>query len=148
MNEKPTNNALNKIRQEWKYVNLKDRPWGVWITQHEPIAETVTDGILYLSPITRAWFLADNEVKERNVWEFCRFITVQGVQPWCSKLGRESTGIFSGGTHEIGLAAFAQYEGRHDLYLEMIWGGRNGRGMRVFFTEQFDERYIKELWIA
>jgi hypothetical protein len=149
MDEKITAFALRRILQEWKALPKEAPPWGVWITQHAPILETITDGVTSVSPIERAWFLSTKGLEQRNAWEFFRMMVIQGEQPWCSKAFKEKSAIRSGTKmHEIGLAAFAQYRDSRNLYLETQWGGLYGAGWCIRFTDEFGEFESKRLWIS
>ena len=78
---------------------------------------------------------------------FSRFYTVHGLQPWCGRMIREKDTIF-GRVHEIGLAAFAEYRGTNDVYLETIWGNLHGRGGRYTADERGNLKLVGPRWVS
>lgn len=96
----------------------------------------------------RAWFLDKNGMGERSVWEFRRFIVVHFEQPWCGRIWEEPSIPINTKRYEIGMAAFAQYEGGSDVYLDWVWGGLFGRGWRVKFGEDGVAVDYHALWIS
>jgi hypothetical protein len=121
----------------------------VWLRYYAPFAADVRDlSDIKLAPPLQAWFLDKSGLDERSVWEFQRFAVTHGVQPWCGRILKETSLPISTGPHEIGLAAFAEYEDSTDVYLDWIWGGLWGRGWRIKLGADGEPVDYEDLWIS
>jgi hypothetical protein len=138
---------LNEIVTEWKTLPNKFRPWGVWIRLYPPIPPMSDPNLCILSLPNKVWFLDNNGLYQHSIWEFQRFIVVHGFQPWCLLTTKERTKVF-GDPHEIGLVAFAHYDKSNDIYLEKIWGGRYGRGLRIIVDSSDSIINYNDLWVS
>jgi hypothetical protein len=87
------------------------------------------------TPLLHAWFITSEGVSRDATCSFQRYQVINIDQPWCSKISREKQPAIGKVHHSIALAAFAQYEGTNEFYLETIWGGTSGRGTRVQVVE-------------
>jgi hypothetical protein len=140
--------ALSRIQTEWKNLTPESQPWGVWVRQYMPIPNGFDGGGECPSPFVRAWFINQTGISPRNYWEYRRMSAVQFEKLWCKKTDNWERTIWSTrGRHEIGLAGFAEYENSNDIYLETIWGGLFGRGMRITLSDGV-EVASKNLWLS
>ena len=144
MDQEIQDQALHYVAAAWMGLPKRRRPPCLWVHLHEPVA-AFADGLT--TPLLAAWFLDANELRRRNLWEFVRFWVVHHDQPWCGRMQGEPSRIF-GDPHEIGLAGFAQCQGTADVYLEVSWGGRDGRGVLLMTDDRGKLQEKAEVWVS
>ena len=148
MEEHVRQNLLQLITTEWESLSAEVRPRGVWIRQYAPIPIGAEREIDYSSLPLQTWFLDRRGIRKRSAWEFKRLQVVHLEQPWCKKVNKERSALWTPGRHEIGFVAFAEYENSSDVYIETIWAGLYGNGFRIKLDENGKVIYRSELWIA
>lgn len=138
---------LTDILQQWRFLAERSQPWGVWIRQYPPLRAQDCD-IPKGSWPEQVWFADEHGLHPRSIWAWRRFVAVHSEQPWCRRAWQEpAIGVF-GNPHRIGVAGFAPYVDSADLYLETIWGGTFGQGLRVNLAEDGSVRIHSVLWLA
>src|SRR5258708_21845083 len=110
---------LDTVDQQWRDLPPDQRPQGVWICYHEPLPPEAVDRIT--TPLREVWFLDAQGLRSGDPWAFLRFFTVHNLRPWNARTVPVKYQIFAR-AHEIGIAAFASYDGTKDVYLETVWG--------------------------
>lgn len=138
------------IRQEWKAIPDAEKPWGVWITRHAPLAAATNNPSLQQAPLLQAWFLQEDMEwpHKRSIWAFTRFWMMHFEQPWDVARCASPDPRFSARCYPLGLAAFAPYSDSQDICLETLWGGRWGLGRRLTLTLDGVIERAQLLWIA
>ncbi|MFL6658690.1 MAG: hypothetical protein ACJ8GW_11495 [Massilia sp.] len=142
--------CLHEIERLWRLEPSDKRPEMVWIGEHEAVAP---DSDTAHSDVRHAWLMDDYGVHRREAHDFVRFLAIHGDKPWATGMTKpRSTGVFhtrNGDGHIIGMASFAPIMGSELVYLEYIWGGRNGRGSRVRVVPQKQGlEYVENVWIS
>lgn len=118
---------LDRVRQEWIALG-PSRPAGVWIREYRPLGPD-QNGVDDREMPVAAWYLDESGTHERTPWAWARLHLLHFDQPWRAGIASPpSAPVFSGGTWELGLAAFASYVGGERYYLEVLWGDRYGSG--------------------
>lgn len=135
---------LHHVVDAWRNRDSAHRPYALWIRQHDPLP--IYGGYLE-TPLRVVWLLDERGLRQRSVWDYARFYAVQCDRLWCSSIWPEPNPIF-GRVHEIGWAAFAQYAGTDDYYLEIVWGGLDGEGHRVTIDHSGLLHHGGSLWRA
>lgn len=139
--------CLSEIEKRWQQTPESRRPWGIWISHHQPIerelAQSHTD-------VISAWFLSNKGIRQRNVWDYVRFRLVQSGQFWCSKtVQSEPSPVLGGiGCHEIGLASFAQVKNEPMVYLDFVFGGLDGWGCLYQVQPSGEITFDSKIWVA
>jgi hypothetical protein len=82
-----------------------------------------------------------------GAWLFVRWWTAQIERPWRAPSGDVWEAAFTRPRHRIAWAAFAEYAGTNELYLETVWGGTWARGQRVVVRSGGVE-VVSDLWMA
>lgn len=139
------------IRDEWIAIPSRFMPpWGVWITQHPPLPPDARDIPNLTYSIQRAWFMQapDRAPQPRSVWEYIRLVIVHFEQPWNAFDIPVPDERFQGPCYPIGFAHFAPFIDSQDLCLEIVWGGRWGRGRRLRQTTPDVLTPIQEFWVS
>jgi hypothetical protein len=145
--------CLEYIAAEWRELKpLVSRdgptlppPWGVWVRQYEPISPRLTVVDDRSCSLGRVWFLDERGVRERDPWEYARFIVVNWYRPWAVGQSAPQVAIW-GPLHEIGLAAFAEYAGGDTIYRETQWGTRFGQGCEMRACLRGGLEIVRTLW--
>jgi hypothetical protein len=140
--------SLSIIRSIWQRLPDERRPWGVWISYHEPIAVSAerTD-----TNVISAWFLTSCGITRENPWDYVRFRVIHSSYFWCSKMSRTERSPIFGGVHEmheIGLASFAQIDNQPLIYLGYMWGGTYGRGDRYRIDSSNKLIFDTRVWVS
>ncbi len=117
--------CLAEIYRIWAKSSEDSRPWGVWISYHQPILSSHHSAD---TDVIAAWFLSNEKIAAKSPWDYVRYRVVQSGQVWCTQTIPPPNAIYSTGVHEIGLASFAQVEQQPIIYLDYIFGGRLGGG--------------------
>src|SRR5579871_5785076 len=132
---------LSHIAAQWRTLRpLRSTPdhhppWGVWIQQYAPITADEDPSSVSFEwvklRLRAVWFLDDRGMQPHQPSEYLRFIAVLRIQPWCTLVPKLPSRVYGVPYHQIGQAAFAEYDDNPDIYLHVIWGGRFGCGWRV-----------------
>ncbi len=147
--------CIQYITDEWRKLRplkLRDEPpipppWGVWIRLYDPVSPRVNAIDDRRNVLRKAWFLDAQGAQERDPWVYARFITVNGYRPWASgRVEPVRPEALWGRYHQIGLAAFAEFDEADAIYLEMQWGTLFGHGYRMIVDEKGVLRIEKNLW--
>jgi hypothetical protein len=119
----------------WESVKAKPEPdldskRQVWICQHHSVPMNFDTEIN--SAVTKAWFLSNAGVEEKNLNEFSRFAAMHiTLSWWKGGFIPPRSGIFERGKHTFGLVRFAFLQNTKKIMLEMNWSGLNGCGYTV-----------------
>jgi hypothetical protein len=139
---------LELITEEWESLSERFKPMaGVWIRQYAPMPlelDEVNDQTMFPHAV---WFLDETGLRQESIWKWRRFLVIHWQQPWCSRVGKEPSGIF-GHPHEIGLTAFAPYLESDRFYVEMQWGGRFGSGWQVVVNDYGRAQRKLKTWVS
>ena len=138
---------LTEILQQWLSLAERSRPWGMWIRQYPPLQPQDHDIPKDAWP-EQVWFVDEHGLRPQSIWAWRRFVAVHSEQPWCTRAWKEPAIGVLGNPHRIGLAGFAPYAESADLYLETIWGGTFGQGLRVNLAEEGQVRIQSVLWLS
>lgn len=118
--------CLSLISEEWTSLPEASRPPDVWIAQRQSYR---TERDLGEMPVSAVWHLDHDGLVRRRVGDFIRFLSIHAGAAWYrGALSPPRAAIFRAGTHEIGLANFAEVPTTGQIYIETIWGGLNGTG--------------------
>lgn len=151
------------IRDEWCEVRAcawaqtvahrEPWPWGVWICLHDPLPPGAQAA---RTPVRVVWFLDDDGLRRRSLWEFLHFWTVQieragGVPGYAPARAVGARAINDADARSpvfrIGRVAFAEYDGTDEIYLETNWGGLWAQGQRLTVRDGA-LRVMGDLWRA
>jgi hypothetical protein len=136
---------LERVVGDWQSLAPGMQPWGMWIALYAPLPVDADTLDRTASRALRAWFLDARGLQPRGTLEYERFWIIHFEQPWCRRPYPEPGEILGAQTYPIGLAAFAAYSDTMDVYLQVEYGARFGRGYRV--TVDGDQRRAeRELW--
>src|SRR5207302_8005031 len=101
MDTRAEHTILRYIEREWRSLSPDMQPWGMWLTLHGPLPEAADKLDRESSPARQAWFLDENGLRPRSVWEYRRFWAVHFLQPWCSWAFGEPDTMFTSRRHAI-----------------------------------------------
>jgi hypothetical protein len=141
--------VFDSIRAEWRDIPPHLAPWGVWIAQHPPLPADAHPISLHLRAVQRAWLLQgdDPQPRERNVWEYLRYVVVHFERPWDTYHQAPQDPRFAR-TFPMGMARFAPFGESEDVYLETVWGGLWGRGRRLINTAPGVLTEARVFWVS
>lgn len=138
---------LQRVQNDWFDVRDQARLWGMWISYYQPISEDVEKINRTQFPL-QAWFLSQDGLFERNIWELQRLQTVHFIQPWCGKMWGEPSNWWTKDKENIGFSSFAQYEDSLDFYLDSTWAGLFGKGWKLKFNQKGELIEWDYLWVS
>jgi hypothetical protein len=125
------------INQEWAAIEEARRPAAYWTRLYGPLAADA-DAIPEASAPLQVWYFDGQTHFKRSPADWIRVYCVASAAPG---------GAFSGDPATLGTAAFAPFTGGAECYVELRWGGRNGKALRL---RVHDGAVIgqSELWVA